>query len=103
MRLLFLTFAALALLAGPARAEHTGAGQIHDITVKVNGLVCDFCAQALKKVFGKISGVENVDVNLDTHEVILVLADNTDIPDEEVRKLITDSGYNVVEIIRAKS
>ena len=39
----------------------------------VNGLVCDFCAQALKKVFQKEEAVKALKVDLDAGEVRIFL------------------------------
>ncbi|MDA1353999.1 MAG: heavy metal-associated domain-containing protein [bacterium] len=72
------------------------------IHVKVNGLVCDFCARALEKVFLKHESVSKISVNLNNGTVDIELKHDHDISDETVSKLITDSGYNVVKIDRAK-
>lgn len=102
MRLTLLMFSTLVFLVSPAFAHHTPehTAGFHTITVKVNGLVCDFCARALEKVFYQQKEVQGVDVNLDDHNVRLEISDGTDIPDDKITSLITDAGYNVVEIIR---
>ncbi len=102
MKKLFLTLAAITFFAVPALADHTGKthGPLHTITVKVEGMVCDFCARALEKVFYQREGVEGVDINLDEHVVKLDVTEGTVLPDEEITKLITDSGYNVSSITR---
>ena len=50
MKKLTLMTALMMVLATPAFAETA--------KVSVNGLVCDFCARALEKVFGKQEGVK---------------------------------------------
>lgn len=70
----------------------------NSINVEVNGLVCDFCARALEKVFGKKDEVAGIDVNLKEGYVKINLNNGRNLKDEEIRKLITDSGYNVVNI-----
>lgn len=102
MRQLLLTAIAVLMLASPAKADHTPNAVDHDITVNVFGLVCDFCAQAIEKVFMKREEVEGVDVDLDSFEVTIDLKDGADIDDETVTKLITDSGYTVNEIVRGE-
>lgn len=92
MKKLLLTAALLLSFAAPAMAK--------DITVDVNGLVCDFCAQAVKKVIGKEDGVTNVDVNLETKQVVITIADDKTLDDERIKQLITDSGYDLVAINR---
>tara|TARA_B100001971_G_scaffold210292_1_gene235471 strand:+ start:847 stop:1194 length:348 start_codon:yes stop_codon:yes gene_type:complete len=73
-----------------------------DIHVSVNGLVCDFCARALEKVFGKEEAVQNIDVNLDTKVITITLNEDKNITDERIKALIADSGYNVEGIHRVK-
>ncbi len=92
MKKLILTICAVAFFSIPAMAK--------DISVDVNGLVCDFCAQAVKKVIGKQDGVANVDVDLAAKKVVISLDDGADLSDETVKALITDSGYDVVAINR---
>lgn len=72
----------------------------HVITVQIDGLVCDFCARALEKVFGKRAEVTGIDVNLNTKLVTIGLKKGADIDDATITKLITDAGYNVVKINR---
>ena len=68
------------------------------IIAKVNGLVCDFCAQALKKVFKKEDAVEDLTVDLDAGEVRISLKDGETLADERVKKLIRKSGYSLVSL-----
>ena len=66
-----------------------------DVYVSVNGLVCDFCARALEKVFGKEAAVKSIDVNLDTKIITINFSEGQSLDDERITALITDSGYNV--------
>lgn len=68
------------------------------INVKVNGLVCDFCARALEKMFSKRKEVNSIDVDLDNGLVKVYVKQGHNIDDETLTKLITDSGYNVISI-----
>ena len=82
---------------------HTLKSKIIDI--EVEGLVCDFCAQSIEKVFMKQPGVAVVYVNLDRGNVQVKMADvfkeNEDgISDIRIRKLFEDAGYNVTNITR---
>lgn len=70
------------------------------IVAKVNGLVCDFCAQALKKVFKKEEAVDSLNVDLDVGEVRIGLKSGQTLSDERVAKLIRKSGYSLVETRR---
>ena len=75
------------------------------IHVDVEGLVCDFCAQSIQKVFLKQAGVERVDVNLDIGKVTVKMADvfqddEDGISDERIKQLFLDAGYDVSKIER---
>lgn len=70
------------------------------IVAKVNGLVCDFCAQALKKVFKKEDAVESLNVDLDAGEVRIGLKTGQTLSNERVAELIRKSGYSLVETKR---
>lgn len=98
MKKLLLTFTTLTFLAvSPASAD---ADCTDTINVKVNGLVCDFCARALEKVFGKRENVKDIKVDLDNGNVIITMKPDQTINDETLTELIGDSGYNVSEIKR---
>lgn len=86
----------LAMIASPAAAKHGGP----HINVTVNGLVCDFCAVSMKKTFGKKAGVEAVDVNLTTKIVRIDMKKDAKLEDADIKKGITDAGYDVVKIER---
>jgi copper chaperone CopZ len=73
------------------------------IRVDVNGLVCDFCAQAIDRVFRKHSAVSDVAVDLRNKIVEVALKENGVLEDQLLSKMIVDSGYNVVEIKRYTS
>lgn len=95
MKKLILTIGSLTLtLISPAFASTNAA------YVNVNGLVCDFCARALEKVFGQQEAVESIDVNLDTKVITVSFKDGQNLEDEMIAKLITDSGYAVEAINR---
>lgn len=73
-----------------------------DVHVSVNGLVCDFCARALEKVFSKEEAVNNIDVNLDTKIITVNFNERQSLDDETITQLINDAGYNVEGIHRAE-
>lgn len=85
--------------------EKIQAGQIDPsgtlITIDANGLVCDFCARALEKVFMKQKGVSGIDVNLDSGKILISLEKGAAMDDDTLRKLVTDAGYNISSIERS--
>jgi len=95
MRFLFL----LTVLGVAATAV---AEQPADIVASVNGLVCDFCAQAIEKAIGLDERIAEVDVNLDQATVNFWLQKGGLYPDEEVAQIIAEAGYSLVEIQRSK-
>jgi thioredoxin-related protein len=72
------------------------------LTVAVEGMVCDFCAQAIQKVFLKKEEVAGITVDLDNQNVIISLKEDTNIIDNVIEDLFINAGYNVSEINREK-
>jgi copper chaperone CopZ len=73
------------------------------ITVHAFGLVCDFCAQAIEKVFMRKDEVSGINVNLAESRITISTKKGKPLDDEIVTKLITDAGYNVEKISRQTS
>lgn len=68
----------------------------------VNGLVCDFCARALEKVFAKEDAVESIQVDMDSKVITIHFNEGQSLADEVISKLIIDSGYDVRGIRHAE-
>jgi copper chaperone CopZ len=66
--------------------------------IKVNGLVCDFCARALEKLFSKKDEVSGIKVDLDNGNVVINYKENQKLSDQTLKDLITNAGYDVVSI-----
>ena len=82
-----------------------GSAYAKTIKIGVEGMVCDFCAQSIQKVFLKQPGVEKVDVNLNNGRVIIKMADvfqddEEGISNDRIEKLFLDAGYDVLAIMR---
>jgi len=71
-----------------------------EVTVKVKGLVCSFCAFSLDKSFKKLDEVEKIEVELDKKEVYIDFKEGKSLSDEIITKTIVDAGYNVTKIMR---
>lgn len=92
-----LTIIIISILLAPLNVQ--AASQCEDqINVRVNGLVCDFCARALEKVFGRRDDVADILVDLDDGLVRVNMQPGQTIDDAELTTLIQDSGYNVTHI-----
>ena len=85
----------LALVSTSALAE--------TIEMKVNGLVCAFCAQGIEKTLRKNPVVTDVVVSLEDKLVAVAVTPGEDIPDQELRDALKDSGYDVKEISRSQT
>ena len=72
------------------------------IEMRVNGLVCAFCAQGIEKKLRKLPATDAVLVNLEQRLVAVSLKEGKDIPDADLRKALTDAGYTVTGIERTE-
>ncbi|HTE43261.1 MAG TPA: heavy-metal-associated domain-containing protein [Steroidobacteraceae bacterium] len=70
------------------------------IEMKVNGLVCGFCAQGIEKTLRRNPATTDVFVSLETRLVAIATKDGQDISDAVLRKALTDAGYDVKAIAR---
>ena len=72
------------------------------IEMTVNGLVCGFCAQGIEKTLRKNPATADVFVSLENRLVAIVTKDGADIADVDLRKALTDAGYDVKAIERTQ-
>ena len=71
-----------------------------NVVAHISGLVCDFCAHALEKVFSKNDNVDRIEVDLNDSVTRIWLREDKSIDNATVTKLIEDAGYNVESIER---
>ena len=71
-----------------------------NIDIKVNGMVCDFCASTMEKAFLKNPNVESVSINLKTKYVHLDLKSGKNLSDEAIQSIVTNQGFLVEDISR---
>jgi len=90
MRILLILI--LCLLALPAQAESA--------RVKVNGMVCDFCAQGVEKKFGKRDDIVAIKVSLEDSLIELDFKQGASITDDDIKKVIADNGLSLISIER---
>ena len=70
------------------------------LRISVNGLVCDFCARSIEKLFSKKESVKSINVNLEQMLITISLKKGKSLNDSIITKIITDSGYDIREIRR---
>ena len=71
------------------------------VVVKVQGMVCDFCARGLEKSFGKKKEVKDIDVNLNERRVTIHMEPGADLSDDEITNIIESNGISTVDIDRS--
>ena len=72
------------------------------VRVSVNGLVCDFCARSIEKLFSKKESVDIINVNLEKMLITINLKIGKVLNDDTIKQVIRNSGYDVMEIYREK-
>jgi len=80
----------------------TAAVSADTIRATVNGMVCGFCATAIEKTFKKQPEVSTINVDLKDRLVTVTTKRGQTLDDSKVKKLLTNSGYSVASINRAK-
>ena len=70
------------------------------VVVDVLGVVCDFCATAMNKIFSKRNEVAAIYVDLDKKTLSLVINDGSDLSDKQIEKLAKQAGYRIAAIRR---
>jgi len=91
MKRLSLSIALLGLAA---------VAQAATIEMTVNGLVCGFCAQGIEKTLRKNPATADVLVSLENRLVAVATKEGADIPDGDLKKALTNAGYDVKAIQR---
>lgn len=76
-----------------ATAEKVGSDKL---LVKVNGMVCAFCAQGIEKNFNAKPAVKNTKVDLDTMEVLITLKEGKSLSEKEIKEVVTNAGFTFV-------
>ncbi|WP_435212680.1 hypothetical protein ACMAY6_13600 [Luminiphilus sp. nBUS_16] len=70
------------------------------VVADVLGVVCDFCAVAMNKIFGKQEEVTAVYVDLDTKALNLVFKPGASLDDEAIAALAVQAGYRISAVHR---
>lgn len=99
MKKIFITLALVFSVQAYAKADSkkiTNEGFSKEVIV--NGMVCAFCSNSLEKKFKKEKAVERLNVDLDNKKVSIKFKKGKVISDKKLKRLITSSGFSVVEI-----
>lgn len=83
-----------------AIAENGGPTGGRTIEMRVDGLVCAFCAQGVSKKLAAQPSIEDVFVDLERGLVAVALRTGLDINDETLRETLTAAGYSLRQVER---
>lgn len=91
-RKVFWAFLGLFLLSGPLLADPQEV-----LEIDVNGMTCAFCAYGVEKNLGKLVGVEEVAVSLESKKARVVMQAGESPDEEKIREIIRDAGFTPAE------
>ncbi|MEK9657255.1 MAG: heavy metal-associated domain-containing protein [bacterium] len=77
-------------------------GDDKTVTSYVEGMVCDFCARGLEKVFAQHAAVASINVSLEEGTVSIKMKPNKTVSNEKITELIKNNGLSVRQIVRSK-
>ena len=66
--------------------------------VKVNGMVCDFCARGIEKTFLKDPNVEKIDVDLARGKVTIAYLNKDAVDFEKIKEQILSNGQTATSM-----
>ncbi len=95
-----LALSAPLAVAAPEDTTRMEAAPGEIIVANVNGLVCDFCAQSVRKIVGKEDAVQKVHVDLSKGQVRIDVKPGKSLDDATIETLVRKSGYSLVSIDR---
>lgn len=61
----------------------------------VDGLACPFCAYGIEKKLSAIEGVENIETDVKSSQVVVTLADGKTLSEEVARQAVKDAGFTL--------
>jgi mercuric ion binding protein len=84
------------MLVGISPAK--GVPQIREVTVKLDGLSCPFCAYGLEKKLKKVAGVEKLEIKVDAGTARLTVQKGQRLSIEVVERTIKEGGFTPREV-----
>lgn len=81
------------------KASDSGTRKLH---VNIGGLSCSFCAESIRKAYGRMEGVREVNVSL-SHEEALIEYEPSAVGEEALKETLRDLGYTVREPDRVRT
>jgi copper chaperone CopZ len=101
MRILQYLLMTSLLLAVPNIIASAQASETQSAIIQVDGLSCPFCVYGLEKNLKKVTGVEDVDINLETGKATVLLKAGASVSDDALRKAVEKAGFTAGDITRS--
>ncbi len=86
----FLSIPLLAIVL--STAAFAGGNQY---ALAVDGLACPFCAYGIEKRLSAIDGVESVETDVKSGQVVVTLAEGKTLSEEVARQAVEDAGFTL--------
>jgi mercuric ion binding protein len=93
----FLSIPLLAIVL--SSAAFAGGNQY---ALAVDGLACPFCAYGIEKRLSAIDGVESVETDVKSGQVVVTLAEGKTLSEEVARQAIKDAGFTLRSLKRTQ-
>jgi len=92
MRKTICTLFGLFLMSGPVLADSREV-----LEIEVDGMTCAFCVYGVEKNLGKLAGVEEVAVSLESKKARVVMKVGKSLDENKIREVIRDAGFTPAE------
>jgi len=70
-----------------------------DISIRVDGLTCPFCAYGLEKKLKRLAGAKKIHIDIDLGIAHIQVAEGKEIDEKDLKKAVEDAGFTAREII----
>ena len=64
-------------------------------TLGVDGLACPFCAYGIEKQLSAIEGVESIETDIKSGQIVVTLVEGKSLREEVARKAVKDAGFTL--------
>lgn len=80
----------------------TALAAAESIKMRVEGMVCAFCASSIEKKLKALPATSEIYINLEKRVVAITTKDGKAVSDDELKKIIVDAGYQLQSVERGK-
>ena len=86
-------FRLIALLAAMLSTAAIAGG--NQYTLGVDGLGCPFCTYGIEKQLSAIEGVESIETNIKSGQIVVTLVEGKSLREEVARQAVKDAGFTL--------